>query len=112
MPFANVRGVKINYETLGNRGPWMALSPGGRRALDAVRSLAQHLAGYGYRVLVHDFAANAQNNPALLEFEFVKDLNDLGKRDDVDLAVVCCPWPEYGSLKFSSATKVFTTWHL
>jgi pimeloyl-ACP methyl ester carboxylesterase len=54
MPFANVRGVKINYEVIGNHGPWMALSPGGRRALDNVRPLAQHLAGHGYRVLVHD----------------------------------------------------------
>src|SRR2546423_740966 len=74
--------------------------------------LAQNLKRHGYRVLVHDFAANAQNNPALLEFEFVKDLNDLSKRDDVDLAVVCCPWPEYGSLTFSSATTVLTTWHI
>jgi pimeloyl-ACP methyl ester carboxylesterase len=54
MPFANVRGVKINYEILGNHGPWMALSPGGRRALDNVRPLAQQLAAHGYRVLVHD----------------------------------------------------------
>jgi pimeloyl-ACP methyl ester carboxylesterase len=54
MPFANVRGVKINYEVVGNHGPWMALSPGGRRALDSVRQLAQHLAGHGYRVLLHD----------------------------------------------------------
>jgi pimeloyl-ACP methyl ester carboxylesterase len=54
MPVANVRGVNINYEVLGNHGPWMALSPGGRRALDNVRPLAQHLAGHGYRVLIND----------------------------------------------------------
>src|SRR5947207_4129340 len=54
MPIANVRGVNINYEVLGNHGPWVALSPGGRRALDSVKSLAQNLAGYGYRVLIHD----------------------------------------------------------
>src|SRR5215510_9388612 len=54
MPVANVRGVNINYEVVGNHGPWMALSPGGRRALDNVRPLAQHLAGHGYRVLVND----------------------------------------------------------
>jgi pimeloyl-ACP methyl ester carboxylesterase len=54
MPFADVRGVKINYEILGNHGPWVALSPGGRRALDNVKPLAQQLAGHGYRVLVHD----------------------------------------------------------
>lgn len=74
--------------------------------------LAQNLKRHGYRVLVHDFVATAKNNPALLEFEFVGDLDGLSKRNDVDLAVVCCPWPQYGSLKFSSTTKVLTTWQL
>jgi pimeloyl-ACP methyl ester carboxylesterase len=54
MPVANVRGVNINYEVIGNHGPWVALSPGGRRALDNVKSLAQHVASYGYRVLIND----------------------------------------------------------
>ena len=44
----------INYRVLGTRGPWVALSPGGRRALENVQSLAQHLAAAGYRVLIHD----------------------------------------------------------
>src|SRR5919198_3424654 len=54
MPIAHVRGVNINYEVLGSGGPWVALSPGGRRALDNVKNLAQHVANAGYRVLVHD----------------------------------------------------------
>ena len=54
MPIANVRGANINYEVLGTSGPWVALSPGGRRALDHVKSLAQHVADAGYRVLIHD----------------------------------------------------------
>ena len=54
MPIAQVRGVNINYEVLGSGGPWVALSPGGRRALDNVKSLAQHVANAGYRVLIHD----------------------------------------------------------
>jgi UDPglucose 6-dehydrogenase len=74
--------------------------------------LAQNLKKNGYRVLVQDFAANSENNPALREFEFISDLNGLSTRDDVDLAVVCCPWPQYRSLKFSPATKVLTTWQL
>ena len=41
MPIAQLRGVNINYEVLGSAGPWVALSPGGRRALDNVKSLAQ-----------------------------------------------------------------------
>src|SRR5438874_2817360 len=74
--------------------------------------LAQNLKRQGYRVIVHDFAANPQNNPTLLEFELLSDLNCLSKRDDVDLAVVCCPWPQYRSLKLSPSTKVLATWQL
>ncbi len=72
--------------------------------------LAQNLKRHGYRVLVHDFAANPENNPALLEFEVVKDLESVSKRDDVDLAVICCPWPQYRSLKLPSTAKVLQTW--
>src|SRR5262245_56587103 len=54
MPIANVRGVNINYEVLGRGGPWIALSPGGRRGLEMVRSLAERMASAGYRILIHD----------------------------------------------------------
>jgi pimeloyl-ACP methyl ester carboxylesterase len=54
MPIAKVRGANINYEVLGTHGPWIALSPGGRRALDGVKSLAQRMADHGYRVLIYD----------------------------------------------------------
>jgi len=54
MPIAKVRGVSISYEVLGTHGPWMALSPGGRRGLDNVKPLAQRMAEHGYRVLIHD----------------------------------------------------------
>jgi pimeloyl-ACP methyl ester carboxylesterase len=54
MPVANIRGVNLNYEVRGTHGPWMALSPGGRRSLDMVKSLAQRMANAGYRVLIHD----------------------------------------------------------
>ena len=54
MPIANVRGANINYEVLGTHGPWILLSPGGRRALDNVKPLARRVADKGYRVLIHD----------------------------------------------------------
>lgn len=54
MPLMKVRGAAINYEVLGDRGPWVALAPGGRRAMDAVRGLAQLISASGYRVLIHD----------------------------------------------------------
>lgn len=54
MPVATVSGVDINYEVLGDRGPWVALQPGGRRGLVGVKSLGQKLAEAGNRVLVYD----------------------------------------------------------
>ena len=54
MPVATVRGVDINYEVLGERGPWVALQPGGRRGLVGVKSLAEKVAEAGCRVLVYD----------------------------------------------------------
>jgi pimeloyl-ACP methyl ester carboxylesterase len=54
MPNAIVRGVTIHYEVLGTRGPWVALSPGGRRAIEGVGSLSKRIAAAGHRVLVHD----------------------------------------------------------
>ena len=44
MPFANVRGAHINYKVLGGHGPWLALSPGGRRDMSAIEPLAKHVA--------------------------------------------------------------------
>ena len=54
MPIASIRGVDINYQVLGERGPWLALQPGGRRALAGVRSLAEKIAEAGNRVLIYD----------------------------------------------------------
>src|SRR3981189_2103509 len=54
MPVATVRGVDLNYEILGERGPWVALQPGGRRGLEGVNPLGEKLAEAGCRVLVYD----------------------------------------------------------
>src|SRR5262249_28248930 len=54
MAFTKIRGANIHYEVLGERGPWVALSPGGRRGLDGVQSLGERIAAAGYRVLLHD----------------------------------------------------------
>src|SRR5438067_6381266 len=54
MPIATVRGVGIHYEILGERGPFVALQPGGRRAGAALRSLATKIAEAGHRVIIHD----------------------------------------------------------
>ena len=54
MSFANVRGVNINYKVLGDDGPWVALSPGGRRDLSGVESVAKRVADAGHRVVIFD----------------------------------------------------------
>ena len=54
MPTLAIRGVDINYEILGERGPFVALQPGGRRALAAVKPLGEKLAEAGCRVVVYD----------------------------------------------------------
>ncbi len=54
MPQLQIRGAHLNYEILGNKGPWVALSPGGRRPLEGVKHLAERVAAQGYRVLIHD----------------------------------------------------------
>jgi pimeloyl-ACP methyl ester carboxylesterase len=54
MPVADIRGVKLNYEIVGDAGPWVTLSPGGRRAGNDLTALARLIAAAGYRVLLHD----------------------------------------------------------
>lgn len=54
MPQIQIRGAHIHYEILGNQGPWVALSPGGRRPLAGVKHLAERVAAQGFRVLIHD----------------------------------------------------------
>jgi pimeloyl-ACP methyl ester carboxylesterase len=54
MPFTTIRGAAIHYEIVGGKGPWVSLSPGGRRPLEAMRPLGTRIARAGYRVLLHD----------------------------------------------------------
>ena len=44
MPLATIRGAAINYVVVGEKGPWVSLSPGGRRGLEGVRSLGERIA--------------------------------------------------------------------
>jgi pimeloyl-ACP methyl ester carboxylesterase len=54
MPTALIHGVNINYEVLGDQGPWVVLTPGGRNGMEGVRILGSRLTAAGYRVLLHD----------------------------------------------------------
>ena len=54
MPVTKIRGVDINYQVIGDRGPWIMLTTGGRRAHDEFIPLAKKLAARGHRVVLHD----------------------------------------------------------
>ena len=54
MPIADVNGIHIPYQVVGETGDWIALSPGGRRGMDELVPLAGRVAAKGYRVLIHD----------------------------------------------------------
>ena len=54
MPIAKIRGVDINYQVIGDGGPWIMLTTGGRRGHDEFVPLAKKLAARGHRVVLHD----------------------------------------------------------
>lgn len=54
MPVANIRGVNITYQIIGDGGPWLALITGGRRAHNEFIPLARKIAAHGFRVVLHD----------------------------------------------------------
>src|SRR5262249_34957246 len=74
--------------------------------------LAQKLKRQGFRVLVHDYGATPATSPSLHEFEILPDPALLEFRSDVQVAVLCCPWPQYGTLKVSPTTTVLRPWKL
>ncbi len=54
MPYLNIRSVDLFHEVHGERGPWLALSSGGRHRHLEMAPLARSIAEQGFRVLVHD----------------------------------------------------------
>jgi pimeloyl-ACP methyl ester carboxylesterase len=54
MPIAKVHGVDIHYKVLGDHGPWVALSPGGRRDISGIELIAKEVADRGHRVVIFD----------------------------------------------------------
>ena len=85
MPEALIRGVHINYEVIGERGPWIALTPGSRRPYAELKDLSKMLANAGYRVLLHDRrncgASEVAFDGSASEHEvWSDDLYELGKQ--------------------------------
>jgi pimeloyl-ACP methyl ester carboxylesterase len=85
MPEALVRGVHIHYEIVGERGPFIALTPGSRRSYHELIDLSQQIAASGYRVLLHDRrncgASDVAFDGSASEHEvWADDLYELGKQ--------------------------------
>ena len=122
MPIANIRGVNLNYEVLGTHGPWMALSPGGRRALELVRPLGQRMAEAGYRVLVHDRRNCGLSDIAIggksSEYEtWADDLHELLSRHNALPAVLGggssgCRLSLTVALKYPRAVRALLLWRV
>ena len=54
MPFVTLRGVELQYEVLGEHGPWVAAVSSARFSHVDMLPLARAVARRGWRVLVHD----------------------------------------------------------
>lgn len=85
MPEALVRGVHINYDIIGDKGPFIALTPGSRRPYGELVDLSKAIAANGYRVLLHDRrncgASDVAFDGSGSEHEiWADDLHQLGKQ--------------------------------
>src|SRR5438552_3899487 len=54
MPRLELGNVGLNYDVVGDRGPWLLLIQGGRQDMELFRPLAEYLAQAGHRVILHD----------------------------------------------------------
>ncbi len=122
MPVADVRGVRIPYEVHGDRGLWIALSPGGRRSMADVRDLAMRLSKAGYRVLIHDRrncgAADVSVEGDQSEYEiWADDLHELLSQLNAAPAIVGggssgCRLSVLFALRHPEATRALLLWRV
>ncbi|HWB50855.1 MAG TPA: alpha/beta hydrolase [Stellaceae bacterium] len=92
MPVTHIRGIDINYQVLGDHGPFVALQPGGRRAGVSVKPLAQKIAEAGYRVVIYDRRNCGASGIAITgeseNEEWAEDLYELLKKIDAAPAYI------------------------
>jgi pimeloyl-ACP methyl ester carboxylesterase len=95
MPVKRIRGVDLVYQVVGDSGPWLTLTPGGRRGIMAEHALASLIAEAGYRVLLHDRRNIGASGIALTgdneSLEQAEDLHALLRALDIGPAYVAHP---------------------
>jgi pimeloyl-ACP methyl ester carboxylesterase len=86
MPITQIHGLDINYGVVGDRGPFVALQPGGRRAGSTLRSLAEKIAEAGNRVVIYDRRNTGASSIAIEgeseNEEWAEDLHELLQKID------------------------------
>lgn len=122
MPRMNVRGVSLNYRIVGDRGPWVALTPGGHRGMDGVQTLAEKVAAAGYRVLIHDRRNCGLSDMAFddsqSEFDtWADDLHTMMKELDALPAIIGgsssgCRLSLKFALKYPQSVKALLLWRV
>lgn len=85
MPISKINGVNINWQVVGERGPWIALTTGGRRGCDEFLPLATKIAAHGFRVMLHDRRNTGASDVLLTgedteELIWARDLHELMRR--------------------------------
>ena len=92
MPVTQIRGIDIHYDILGERGPFVALQPGGRRAGIALTPLAAKIAEAGYRVVIYDRRNCGASGIAITgdseNEEWAEDLHELLRKIDAAPAYI------------------------
>jgi pimeloyl-ACP methyl ester carboxylesterase len=94
MPISKIRGVNINWQVTGNKGPWVVMTSGGRRSYEEFIPLANKIAAYGYQVLLHD-RRNTGASEVLIEGDegeeipWTRDMFELTGQQNIQPAFFC-----------------------
>jgi pimeloyl-ACP methyl ester carboxylesterase len=94
MPVSNIRGVNINWRVIGEGGPWVMATTGGRRGYDEFVPMAEKIAPRGYRVMLHDRRNTGASDLWIggdegEEAPWLSDMHELMKSQDALPAFFC-----------------------
>jgi pimeloyl-ACP methyl ester carboxylesterase len=94
MPVSKIRGVNINWQVIGTKGPWVVMTSGGRRSYEEFIPLANKIAAYGYQVMLHD-RRNTGASEVLIEGDegeeipWTRDMYELTSQQNIQPAFFC-----------------------
>ena len=94
MPLTKINGVNINWQVIGDRGPWVMATTGGRRGYDEFVPMAQKIAKSGFRVMLHDRRNTGASDLWIdgdegEEAPWLTDMHELMRQNDALPAFFC-----------------------